>query len=91
LWAKVSATGVMALTPAVALAAGTNPILDMVTNVIAFLGSGTMTGIATLVCIALGIAAWTGKLTWDHAVKFIIGIVFVFGASGLVSQFSGWV
>ncbi len=34
--------------------------------------------------IACGIAAIAGKLSWDWAIKIIIGIVLIFGAAAIV-------
>ena len=40
--------------------------------------------IAILAVIACGIAAIAGKLSWDWAIKIVVGIVLIFGATALV-------
>ena len=40
--------------------------------------------IAIIAVIACGIAALAGKLSWDWAIKIIIGIVLIFGGPAIV-------
>ena len=40
--------------------------------------------LAIIAVIACGIAAIAGKLSWDWAIKIIIGLVFIFGAAAIV-------
>ncbi len=40
--------------------------------------------LAIIAVIACGIAAIAGKLSWDWAIKIIIGIVLIFGAAAIV-------
>ena len=40
--------------------------------------------IAIISVIACGIAAIAGKLSWDWAIKIIVGIVLIFGAAAIV-------
>lgn len=46
--------------------------------------SGLTRTIAIIAMIALGIAALAGKLSWDWAIKVIIGIVLIFGSAAIV-------
>jgi len=48
-----------------------------------FTGGLTRT-IAIISVIACGIAAIAGKLSWDWAIKIIVGIVLIFGAAAIV-------
>jgi type IV secretory pathway VirB2 component (pilin) len=40
--------------------------------------------LAIIAVIACGIAAIAGKLSWDWAIKIIVGIVLIFGATAIV-------
>ena len=40
--------------------------------------------LAIIAVIACGIAAIAGKVSWDWAIKIIIGIVLIFGAAAIV-------
>ena len=40
--------------------------------------------LAIIAVVALGLAALAGKLSWDWAIKIIIGIVLIFGAATFV-------
>jgi type IV secretory pathway VirB2 component (pilin) len=48
-----------------------------------FTGGLTRT-IAIIAVIACGIAAIAGKLSWDWAIKIIVGIILIFGAASIV-------
>ena len=48
-----------------------------------FTGGLTRT-IAIIAVIACGIAAIAGKLSWDWAIKIIVGIMLIFGAASIV-------
>ena len=48
-----------------------------------FTGGLTRT-IAIIAVIACGIAAIAGKLSWDWAIKIIVGIMLIFGAACIV-------
>ena len=48
-----------------------------------FTGGLTRT-IAIISVIACGIAAIAGKLSWDWAIKIIVGIILIFGAASIV-------
>jgi type IV secretory pathway VirB2 component (pilin) len=60
-----------------------------VNNVLALLTGGLTAAIATVAVIALGIMAMAGKLSWDHAIKIVLGIVLMFGAAYVVSFIGG--
>ncbi|MSS68113.1 TrbC/VirB2 family protein [Xylella fastidiosa] len=69
------------LTPEIAMAA----IWDEVAQkVLAILTGGLTRTIAIISVIACGIAAIAGKLSWDWAIKIVIGIVLIFGAASIV-------
>lgn len=40
--------------------------------------------LAIIAVIACGIAALAGKLSWDWAIKIIVGIILIFGAASIV-------
>jgi len=46
--------------------------------------------VALIVCVFIGFAAWGGRITWRMAGNFVLGIVFVFGASAIVDLIIGW-
>lgn len=70
------------LVPEVAMAA---PWDSTASSVLALLQGGLTKTIAILGVTACGIAAVFGKLSWDWAIKIIIGIVLIFGAPALVT------
>lgn len=72
---------VVAMLPELALAA---PWDGAATQILAIFTGGLTRTIAIIAVIALGIAAIAGKLSWDWAIKVIIGIVFIFGAAAIV-------
>lgn len=53
-------------------------------KVLAIFTNGLTRTLAIIAVIACGIAAMAGKLSWDWAIKIIIGIVLVFGATSIV-------
>lgn len=71
----------IALTPQVALAA---PWDSVATNVLAMFTGGLTRTLAIIAVIACGIAAVAGKLSWDWAIKIIVGIVLIFGSAAIV-------
>lgn len=75
---------VLALVPELALAA---PWDSAGSQVLAIFTGGLSRTIAIIAVIALGISALIGKLSWDWAIKVIIGIVLIFGAAGIVDYF----
>ncbi len=54
------------------------------TNVLAIFTGGLTRTLAIIAVIACGIAAIAGKLSWDWAIKIIVGIVLIFGATSIV-------
>ncbi|WEF31469.1 TrbC/VirB2 family protein [Pseudoduganella chitinolytica] len=74
-----------AVVPGIALAAAAaTPWDTMGTQVLAIFQSGLTRTIAIISVIACGIAALAGKLSWDWAIKIIVGIVLIFGGAALV-------
>lgn len=69
------------LAPALALA---GPWDTMGTQILGIFTNGLTRTIAIIAVIALGIAALVGKLSWDWAVKVIIGITLIFGGVTIV-------
>ena len=53
-------------------------------KVLAIFTNGLTRTLAIIAVIACGIAAMAGKLSWDWAIKIIIGIVLIFGATSIV-------
>ena len=76
-----AAIGFMGLTPEIAMAAPWDGAANKVLEI--FTGGLTRT-LAIIAVIACGIAAVAGKLSWDWAIKIIVGIVLIFGASAIV-------
>lgn len=77
----VLAIGAFALMPEIALAA---PWDSTATSILAIFTGGLTRTIAIIAVIACGIAAIAGKLSWDWAIKIIVGIVLIFGAAAIV-------
>ena len=71
----------LVLTPHMALAAPWDSTGEKILEI--FTGGLTRT-IAIIAVIACGIAAVAGKLSWDWAIKIIVGIVLIFGAAAIV-------
>ena len=53
-------------------------------QILAIFTGGLTRTIAIISVIACGIAAIAGKLSWDWAIKIIVGIVLIFGAAAIV-------
>ena len=53
-------------------------------NVMDFFTGGLARTLAIIAVIACGIAAIAGKLSWDWAIKIIIGIGLIVGAAAIV-------
>lgn len=75
----------VAFAPHVAMAAPWDSTADKVLEI--FTGGLTRT-FAIIAVIACGIAAIAGKLSWDWAIKIIVGIVLIFGAAAIVDYVS---
>lgn len=69
------------LTPELAFA---EPWNDAANKVVQIFTSGLARTLAIIAVIALGLTALAGRLSWDWAIKIIIGIVLVFGAATIV-------
>jgi type IV secretion system protein VirB2 len=67
--------------PEVAFAA---PWDSAATEVLGIFTGGLTRTLAIIAVIACGIAAIAGKLSWDWAIKIIVGIVLIFGAAAIV-------
>ena len=78
--------GVWACVPELAYAA---PWDSAASSVLAIFTGGLTRTIAIIAVIACGIAAIAGKLSWDWAIKIIVGIVLVFGAATIVDYIIG--
>lgn len=70
-----------ALAPGLAMAA---PWDSTANSILAIFTGGLTRTIAIIAVIACGIAAVAGKLSWDWAIKIIVGIVLIFGAAAFV-------
>jgi type IV secretory pathway VirB2 component (pilin) len=79
--AVVLAICMAAIIPELALA---GPWDSMGTQVLAIFTGGLTRTIAIIAVIACGIAAIAGKLSWDWAIKIIVGIVLIFGGTAIV-------
>lgn len=67
--------------PSVAFA---NPIADGVDWLLDLLTNSIARSVAIIAIVVLGYMAWAGRLTGEAAVKFIGGIVLVFGGAAIV-------
>jgi type IV secretory pathway VirB2 component (pilin) len=72
---------ILALMPEIAMAA---PWDGAATKVLEIFTSGLVRTLAIIAVIACGLAAFGGKLSWDWAIKIIVGIVLTFGATSIV-------
>lgn len=79
----LTAVCVVTALPGFALAAS-GPWDTMGTQVLAIFTGGLTRTIAIISVIACGIAALAGKLSWDWAIKIIVGIVLIFGGAAVV-------
>lgn len=75
---------VAAAVPGIAMAGSSGPWDSMGNQVLAIFTGGLTRTIAIISVIACGIAALAGKLSWDWAIKIIVGIVLIFGGASLV-------
>lgn len=79
--AAAAVVGAVAIAPEIAMAAPWDTMGD---NVLAIFTGGLTRTIAIIAIIASGIAALAGKLSWDWAIKIVIGIVLIFGGTAIV-------
>jgi type IV secretion system protein VirB2 len=70
------------MVPEIAMAGA--PWDSAATSVLAIFTGGLTRTLAIIAVIACGIAAIAGKLSWDWAIKIIVGIVLIFGAAAIV-------
>jgi type IV secretion system protein VirB2 len=75
------AIGAVWVMPETALAA---PWDSTATKILDIFTGGLTRTIAIISVIACGIAAIAGKLSWDWAIKIIVGIILIFGAASIV-------
>jgi type IV secretion system protein VirB2 len=73
--------GAACMVPEIAMAA---PWDSAASSVLAIFTGGLTRTLAIIAVIACGIAAIAGKLSWDWAIKIIVGIVLIFGAAAIV-------
>ena len=78
----------LVLIPGLALAGTGGPWDGAAQSVEKIFTGGLMRTIAVVAVIACGIAAMAGKLSWDWAIKIVIGIVLMFGAPAIVGYFT---
>lgn len=71
----------IAVLPELAVAGPWDGMAEQVLGI--FTGGLTRT-MAIIAVIACGIAAIAGKLSWDWAIKIIVGIVLIFGSAAVV-------
>ncbi len=93
-----SAVCLLALEPSVAMAIDSITLKDtsdggalgtVAKNVLGAVTGTLGKSVAALAVVALGVMAMFGKLAWDTAIKVIIGIGLVFGATSIVGWISG--
>jgi len=75
------AFGAVLVMPETAIAA---PWDSTATQILGIFTGGLTRTIAIISVIACGIAAIAGKLSWDWAIKIIVGIILIFGAASIV-------
>ncbi len=80
---SVALLGLMVAMPMSAFA-GSGPWDNAATQILAIFTGGLTRTLAIIAVIACGIAAIAGKLSWDWAIKIIVGIVLIFGATSIV-------
>jgi type IV secretory pathway VirB2 component (pilin) len=61
-----------------------DPWDSVATKVLSIFTGGITRTFAIIAVIACGIAALAGKLSWDWAIKIIVGIVLIFGSTAFV-------
>lgn len=79
--AAITFVALLAIVPELASAA---PWDGMATQILSIFTSGLTRTIAIIAVIACGIAAIAGKLSWDWAIKIVVGVVLIFGSTALV-------
>jgi type IV secretory pathway VirB2 component (pilin) len=74
--------GAACMAPELAMAGA--PWENAATSVLGMFTGGLARTLAIIAVIACGIAAIAGKLSWDWAIKIVVGIVLIFGSAALV-------
>lgn len=77
----LAAVCLAAILPELAVA---GPWDGVAAQVLAIFTGGLTRTIAIIAVIACGVAAMAGKLSWDWAIKIIVGITLIFGAAAVV-------
>ncbi|SHN91346.1 hypothetical protein BHECKSOX_1655 [Bathymodiolus heckerae thiotrophic gill symbiont] len=78
----------LALMPEVAFAAS-NPILNGLNWLRDLLNSTLATSVAIVAITVLGYMAFAGRLAGDIVLRFIVGIILVFGGARIVALITG--
>ena len=76
----------IALVPELAYA---GPLEDGIDWLVELLTNGIARSVAIVALAVLGYMAFAGKLTWENAIKFMLGVVLIFGSATLVDTFTG--
>ncbi len=82
--AAIAMVGVLSIAPDLAMAA---PWDSAAGQVLSMFTGGMARTIAIIAVIACGIASLAGKLSWDWAIKIVIGIILIFGGAPIVDYF----
>lgn len=82
--AALAMAGVLCIAPDLAMAA---PWDSAAGQVLGIFTGGMARTIAIIAVIACGISALVGKLSWDWAIKIVIGIILIFGGAPIVDYF----
>lgn len=77
------------LAPQLVFAAGGNPILNGLNWLRDLLNSTLATSVAIVAITVLGYMAFAGRLAGDLVIRFIVGIILVFGGARIVALISG--
>ncbi len=80
---SVLTVAAMCIIPDLAFA-GTGPWDKAATQILAIFTGGLTRTIGIIAVIACGLSALAGKLSWDWAIKIIVGIVLIFGSTAIV-------
>ena len=86
--ARLAPTGVLTLSPALALAQASSPFMTgasaLQTNILAWL-----TPIAVILVMVLGAMAMANRMSWGWCIGAILGIAIAFGAPQIVTWVRG--
>ena len=87
-WYLLPAIALLVLMPETALAQSSNPVTEGLQWIATQLTSTWARTVAIIACAVMGYLAWAQYLTVRTVGMFILGCVFVFGASSFVDTFS---